>query len=147
MRERFAATFARLQEQARASGREMVQSEVMSNTGRALEASEYAREQGEHEQFHEVVFRKLFGEGQDIGNWEVLRAAAIEVGLDAEEMQQRVDTGMYRLAVQEQTRRAQSLGLSGVPTFVFDDTYAVVGAQPFAAFEQVMAHLGQAPRS
>ena len=91
-------------------------------------------------------FARSIGEGQDIGRWDVLRAAAVEAGLDAEEMQRHVEAGTYRATVDAQIGEAQALGLTGVPTFIFDDRYAIVGAQPFSVFAGVMDRLGQAPR-
>ena len=38
-----------------------------------------------------------------------------------------------------------AIGVSGIPTFILNDRYAVVGAQTYEAFEQVMAKL-EVPR-
>lgn len=141
LRARMAGTNERLKEMARAAGLEMVTPEVIPNSRRALEASEYAREQGQHEKFHRVVFRKFYGEGQDIGRWDVLRAAAEEVGLDAEAMQRETEAGKYRAAVDEQVAEAYALGVTGVPTYILDDRYAIVGAQPYEVFQQAVARL------
>ncbi len=119
----------------------MVHPEWIPNSRRALEASEYAREESLHETFHQAVFRRFYGEGQDIGSWSVLRAAAEEVGLDPEEMQSRTEQGEFSPIVTESVQRAQALGITGVPTYVFNDRYAIVGAQPFEAFERLMARL------
>ena len=86
IRARFAGANERLKQMAHAAGLEMVQPDVIPNSRRALEATEYAREQGKHEQFHRAVFNKFYGEGQDINQWSVLRAAAEEAGLDPDEM-------------------------------------------------------------
>jgi len=40
--------------------------------------------------------------------------------------------------VQASVAAAQRLGVTAVPTFVFDDRYAVQGAQPSATFLQVL---------
>ena len=52
----------------------------------ALEATEYARKQGKLHSFHRAVFHKLYGEGQDIGSWELLSSIARDVGLDPDAM-------------------------------------------------------------
>jgi predicted DsbA family dithiol-disulfide isomerase len=36
---------------------------------------------------------------------------------------------------------AQELGISGVPTYILDDKDAIVGAQPYEAFQRVLARL------
>ncbi len=119
----------------------MVAPEVISNSRLALEASEYARERGRHEAFHEAVFRKFYGEGQDIGRWDVLRAAAVAVRLDPEGMQRETAAGRYRAAVDAQSAEAHAMGITGVPTFIFDGRYVVVGAQPYEAFRGVMGRI------
>jgi predicted DsbA family dithiol-disulfide isomerase len=141
IRARRASTGERLKQMAEAAGMEMVFAEHIPSSRRALEASEYARQRGRHEEFHKVVFRKFFGEGQDISKWEVLRAAAEEVGLEPDEMRRETETGKYRAVVEAQAAEAYELGISGVPTYILNDRYAIVGAQPYEAFKEAMAQL------
>jgi predicted DsbA family dithiol-disulfide isomerase len=65
------------------------------------------------------------------------------VGLDADEMQRLTDEGHYREAVDAGIAEAVALGVSGVPTYILDDRYAIVGAQPHDAFRQVLDRLEQ----
>lgn len=138
---RFDAMSRRLKQMAGEVGLDMVTIEIIPNSRRALEAAEYARQQDQHEVFHQSVFCLLFAEGQDISRWEVLRAAAEEAGLDPEAMQQATETGQYQVAVNAQINEARALGITGVPTYIFNDRYAIVGAQPYEAFREVMARL------
>lgn len=131
----------RVQEMAQEVGMPMVMPDLIPNSRRALEAAEYARAQRAHEPFHAVVFRQLYAEGQDIGQWEVLRAAAAAVGLDPDAMQRETEARNYRAAVDRQIAEARALGITGVPTYIFEDQYAVVGAQPYEVFQQAMARL------
>lgn len=134
----------RLRQMARESGREIVlDREWLVNSRRALEAAEYAREQGKHEQFHEVVFRKFYGEGQDMSRWEVLRDGAAEVGLDPDAMQEAVASGRYSKVVDNHIREAHSMGISGVPAYVLGEKYLIMGAQPYGVFQQAMERLLQ----
>jgi predicted DsbA family dithiol-disulfide isomerase len=141
LRARLVGMSERLLEMAQEVGMPMVMPDRIPNSRRALEAAEYARAQGLHEAFHAVVFRQLYAEGQDIGRWEVLRAAAVEVGMDADAMQRETEAGNYRAAVDRQIAEARALGITGVPAYIFDDQYAVVGAQPYEVFQQAMARL------
>lgn len=141
LRARYADTSERLKQRARAAGMEMVTSDHIPNSRRALEASEYAREQGRHEAFHQVVFRRFYGDGQDIGQWDVLRAAAQEVGLIPADMQRETESGKYSAEVDEHFAQAHGLGITGIPTYILDDKYAIVGAQPYEVFQQAMARL------
>jgi predicted DsbA family dithiol-disulfide isomerase len=137
----FGGMLEHLKQMARQAGLVMVTPEVIPNSRQALEASEYARAHGRHEAFHTVVFHKLYGEGQDIGRWGVLRAAAEEVGLDPDDMQRETQAGRFRAAVDRQIAEARALGITGVPTYIFDDRLVVVGAQPYEVFRQAMAQL------
>jgi predicted DsbA family dithiol-disulfide isomerase len=104
----------------------------------ALEATEYAREHGKLLPFHRAVFHKLYGEGQDIGSWEVLSDIAKNVGLDADDMMRDVTSGAYSSAIETQTSKAQSLGLDGVPAYILNNRHAVVGAQPYEVFQRLL---------
>lgn len=129
------------------AGLPMVFHDRMINTRRALEASEYARDRGLHEEFHKVVFRKFYGEGLDIYDWSVLADAAVEAGLDAAEMKARTDSGMYGMIVSATIEAAVMKGIRGVPAYVFENKYLVSGAQPYEVFRRVMQELGAEPKS
>lgn len=68
-------------------------------------------------------------------------AAAEEVGLDPDEMQQKTDSGVYKTAVDEKFNTARMMGITGVPAYILGDKYAIVGAQPYEVFQQTMARL------
>ncbi len=127
-------------------GLPMVLADRMVNSRRALEASEYAREQGRHEPFHRAVFRKFYGQGEDMYDWAVLSAAAEEVGLDPEEMQARTERGDFRVVVDRAITGAYRLGITGVPAYIFDNKYLIRGVQPYPVFRQTMLELGAASR-
>ena len=138
---RAAGSENRLLEIAQANGMEYIPLDRLHNTRRAHEATEFARENGGANAFHRVVFSLVYAQGQDISTWEVLRAAAQEVGLDADKMQSDVDGGKYTETVAHQVREAYQIGVTGVPTYVINDRYAVVGAQPYEVFKQLIDRL------
>ncbi len=131
----------RLQSMAQMHGMEFKSPGRIYNTRIAHEATEYAREHGKALEFHHIVFRKVYGEGLDISKWEILRSAAEEAGLDADDMQAVVDGGKYTAEVAAQVRQAQEIGVTGVPTYVINDRYAIVGAQPYQAFKNALAQI------
>jgi len=146
----------RLRQIAESNGMEFVSTKRIYNTRLAHEATEYAREhgnparsnspiqrdeRGKGNEFHKVLFRKVYAEGQDPSQWDVLRSAAEEVGLDADEMQREVEDEKYLATVVDQVRWAYQIGVTGVPTYVINDRYAVVGAQPYEAFKGVLAQI------
>jgi predicted DsbA family dithiol-disulfide isomerase len=137
----------RLQSMAKMHGMEFKSTERIYNTRIAHEATEYAREYGMGNEFHRVVFHQVYADGLDISKWEVLRSAAEEVGLDADDMQSVVDGGKYTADVAAQVRHAQEIGVTGVPTYVINDRYAVVGAQPYEVFKRALGKILKAKDS
>lgn len=137
----------RLLNMATDAGLPMVMRERMANSRRALEASEYAREMGKHDSFHKIMFRKYYGEGQDMYDWDVIRAAAKEADLDPDEMQTRTERGDYTDTVTETIQHAGALGIRGVPAYIIDEKYLISGAQPYDVFDRVMReHVGVEPK-
>ena len=131
----------RLQTLATLYGMKFESTKRIYNTRLAHEAAEYAREHGKGNEFHKVVFRKVYADGQDISQWGVLRSAAKEAGLNADEMQSDVEGGRYTANVAEQVRWAFQIGVNGVPTYVINDRYALIGAQPYEAFKDALAQI------
>jgi predicted DsbA family dithiol-disulfide isomerase len=128
----------RLRSIATSYGMEFRSVERIYNTRLAHEATEYAREHGKVEEFHKVVFRMVYAEGKDPSQWDVLRSAAQEVGLNGEAMQKAVESETYKANVEEQVRWAYQIGVTGVPTYVINDRYAIVGAQPYEVFKNAL---------
>jgi predicted DsbA family dithiol-disulfide isomerase len=71
----------------------------------------------------------------------VLRSAAEEVGLNAAEMQREVENEKYKSRVEDEVRRAYQIGVTGVPTYVINDRYAIVGAQPYDVFQKALEQI------
>jgi len=117
------------------------------STRRAHESTEHARVQGKLEPFHRALLRRYWEAGEDISDWKVLRAAAGEAGLDPDVLQTAVEAGTYTDRVEQLTAEASAQGVTGIPTFVVAGKYAVVGAQEYPVFKQLMAKLGVAPRA
>jgi predicted DsbA family dithiol-disulfide isomerase len=135
-------TRRRLEKMADSGDMELVFSGRIAHSRRALEATEYAGEQGRGDEFHRAVFQKLYGEGQDIGSWEILRAAARDAGLDADAMEEAVAGGRFSQALDIKLAQAAELGIKAVPTFIINDDYRIVGAQPYEVFQEAIARLG-----
>jgi len=131
----------RLRQIAESYGMEFVSTKRIYNTRRAHEATEYARVHDKGNEFHKVVFRKVYAEGQDPSQWDVLRSAAEEVGLDADEMQREVENEKYMAAVVDKVRWAYQIGVTGVPTYVINNRYAIVGAQPYEVFKSALEQI------
>ncbi len=102
---------------------------------------EVAGRQGLGEEMAGRLFRAYFTEGRDVADPGVLAELAAEAGV--------TDTGRGPRRAREQLARARSLGISGVPLFLFEGKYAVSGAQPVdtfaAAIDEVAERTGQTP--
>lgn len=131
----------RLHQIAGSYGMKFVSAQRLYNTRLAHEATEFARERGRGNEFHRIVFRKVYAEGEDPARWETLRAAAEEAGLDAESMQREVEAGKYTESVAAQVQNAYQIGVQSVPTYVINDRYAIVGAQPYEVFARTLEKL------
>ncbi len=142
---RAAGSEERLTRLAASFGMKFVSTKRIYNTRLAHEATEYARDHGKAIEFHKMVFRKVYVEGLDISRWDVLRSAALEAGLDADDMQREVVAGKYTTNVEEQVQQAYRMGVSGVPTYVINNRYAVVGAQPYEVFKRALEQVFKRP--
>ena len=71
-----------------------------------------------------------FRDGGDLTDVNVLVQAAADVGLDADDVRKRLATDEDVARVSAQAQEASDKGISGVPTFVFAQKYAISGAQP-----------------
>jgi len=131
----------RLRSMANVYGMDFKSTERIYNTRLAHEATEYARENGNGLEFHKIVFRLVYAEGKDISQWDVLRSAAQEAGLDGEAMQIDVESGKYTEFVSQQVQEAYQIGVSGVPTYVINNRYAIVGAQSYEAFQNALEQI------
>ena len=91
----------------------------------------------------EELFRRYFLEGQDISDLEVLTEAAVEACLDRNVITAYLQSTDDHQLIVAADQHARSLGVSGVPFFVFDNKYAVSGAQPPELFLQVIDRIEQ----
>jgi len=100
------------------------------NTFAAHQMIELAQERGAGNAVVEALFRAYFEDALDIGDYEVLKSIAQACGLDAGSLEARWadEAAAARLAQVEEGMK--SLGISGVPTFVFDRRSGISGAHP-----------------
>lgn len=89
------------------------------------------------------LFQLYFEEGANIGDATVLIEAARESGMDAAVVETLLPTQADRDAVANEIATASRMGISGVPCFLLENKYAVMGAQDTAtladAIRQVAA--------
>ena len=113
------------------------------NTADAHRVIRWAAEDGLEEPMVERLFRAYFSEGEDIGDHDVLAALAEEVGLDGRDIADRLATDMDRDLIAAEVEQAQKIGVTGVPCFILDQRYAVMGAQAPEALAQAIRHVAE----
>ena len=117
---------------------------LLSNSRLSLEAGEYARDHGRFDEYHEEIFRAYFTAVKDIGRMDVILDAARSAGLDAEALQAALKKGLYRDRLQAAQQESERYGVTGVPAFIIEDQYKIVGAQPLEVFRETLHGLKKA---
>lgn len=113
--------------------------DVVSNTRAALRLTELARARGRHADTHDRLMRAYWDEGLDIGDLDVLRQLASELGL--EDPEDAIGGDLYGDRVEAFTAQAHAIGINAIPAFLLDRRLIVVGAQPDDVFERAFAQL------
>ncbi len=90
----------------------------------------WAEAEGNAAEMKQRLMELYFRDGGDLTDREVLVQAAADCGLDADEVRARLATDEDTALVSGQAQEASDKGISGVPTYVFAQKYAVSGAQP-----------------
>ncbi len=103
-----------------------------ANAEAAAEAANCAGDQGAYWEYHD----KLFGAESGLGT-SAFNQYANELGLDAEKFSTCLESGLFKDEVKADYEYASNLGISSTPTF-FINGIAVVGAQPFSVFQQII---------
>lgn len=89
------------------------------------------------EAFDTAVFDALWVDGRDIGSTDVLVEIAEDVGVDGDELRNVLSDSAYRDQLHEQFADARQLGITGVPSFVYDE-YIARGAVPPEHLERLV---------
>lgn len=111
---------------------------VVANSFNAHRLIQLAKTKGLGNEAEEQLFKAHFTEGKNIDNGEVLTQTGIAIGLDEKEVQAMLSSDAFAGAVKQDEQEAHAIGVRGVPFFVFNDRYAVSGAQPPDTFLQAL---------
>lgn len=115
--------------------------EVVPNSRKALEVTEFARDSGLHEAVHTRLMDAYWSEAADIGDETTLLDLAEEAGLDRDEAVATLADGRYRSRIAASTQEANAAGINAIPAFVLDNRLLLVGAYPHDVFERAFAQL------
>ncbi|MCH8559038.1 MAG: DsbA family oxidoreductase [Balneolia bacterium] len=101
-----------------------------ANSFKAHRLLHHARKAGVQNEFKELLFKAHFTEGKNVDSDDILTELATEAGMEEKEIKNILSSGRYASDVKKDVARAVETGVRGVPYFVFNDHYAVAGAQP-----------------
>lgn len=116
--------------------------ERLINSRPALQAAEFARQQGRFDAMHHELFKAYWDEGRDVSDIAVLREVALRAGVDVAGMEAAVAAERFGDYLDARRAEAEELMINGIPAHVIADRYLVMGAQPYDLFERVMAKAG-----
>jgi predicted DsbA family dithiol-disulfide isomerase len=111
---------------------------VPVNTFNAHRFAHLATAHGRQDAAEERLFAAYFTEGRNINDPDTLAQLGAEIGLDPEAVRQMLASDAYAQEVRVDEYHARQIGVRGVPYFVFEDKYAVSGAQPAELFQEVL---------
>jgi predicted DsbA family dithiol-disulfide isomerase len=122
---------------ARDAGIDMKRPPLIPNTHKAHETTQFAREHGRVWEIERALFHAYFEEERNIGDIDVLCDVGAGVGLDVAELRRALEDGRYAGTVEQELAWARAAGVTGVPTVIYNEQFAVVGAQDEAVFRDV----------
>jgi predicted DsbA family dithiol-disulfide isomerase len=138
--ERVAEAQAELERQGEASGIgfrfDLI--ERVPNTRRSHLLMAHAARLGRQTVVMDRVMRAYFEEGRDIGDIEVLVRLGVEAGLREHETRAALILRAGQDGVIAAERHAAVLGITGIPTFIFDGQYTISGAQDVGTLAGVL---------
>lgn len=112
---------------------------IYANTLDAHRVFQFAKEKQLANDYFNRLYRAHFIEGENLEDHSTLVRLGQELGLERDDLEEILNNpSMYQEAVQNNISLASSIGVQGVPFFIFDEKYAVSGAQPVELFEEVI---------
>jgi predicted DsbA family dithiol-disulfide isomerase len=103
----------------------------------------YAGRFGKQSAIKDRIMQGYFEEGVNIGDVEELVRLGSEAGLSETESRHALILRAGQDGVVAAERHATVLGITGVPSFIFDGQYTISGAQEVAIFAQVLDQVAQ----
>lgn len=103
--------------------------EMRPNTIDSHRLIRWASSVGVQDAVVEALFKAYFEQGRDIGDAAVLTSVAADCGMDAELVEELLASEADRELVLREAGLAGQMGVQGVPAFVLEGKYVLVGAQ------------------
>ncbi|TYP77212.1 DsbA family oxidoreductase [Aquimarina intermedia] len=113
----------------------------MVNTRDAHVLLDFAKEKGKQTELKMRLVTAFFSERKDVSDREILMQEVKAIGLNPTEALAKLDNDDARYEVQAKESYWQNLGVSSVPTMVFNGKSAVTGAQTVDVYKQILTEL------
>jgi protein disulfide-isomerase len=140
---RFDQVRTHLEAIAKEVGLSMHQRDVIINSRRALGSAEFAREHGKYDEMHHALFKAHWEGTGRLEDVDDLVRIGVGVGLDGVELRKAIEEDRYAAVIDDNRQQAEAVGINAIPAHIFGRRYLVMGAQPDAAFRQVLERLRQ----
>jgi predicted DsbA family dithiol-disulfide isomerase len=127
----------RLRQVAAAEGLPLAARTRTYNSRRAQELGKWAEAQGKGDDYRRAVYHAFFVKGRNIALVSELAKIAGEVGLSADEAQAVLAAKSYGAAVDADWQRSVDLGVTAVPTHLYDGK-RLVGFSPYDDFVRLI---------
>jgi predicted DsbA family dithiol-disulfide isomerase len=114
---------------------------IVANTLKAHQLIQLAKSQSLGDAAEEALFKAYFIEGKDLNDENELCRIAEGIGISGHEISSVLKTQAYVDEIKREQFEAQQLLVRGVPFFLFNDQYAISGAQPVETFESVIQQI------
>jgi predicted DsbA family dithiol-disulfide isomerase len=89
----------------------------------------WSHSMGVQDQVVELLFRRYFMDGADIGQIATLKEIGAEAGMDPELVEELLNSDADRELVEREDSLARKIGINGVPTYLVGGKVLVTGAQ------------------
>lgn len=116
------------------------------NTMDAHRLIRWAQGQGKGEDAAEAVFKAYFEDRRDIGAAAELVSIAEAIGLDSDVVRDLLATNRDTAELEREERFYRSLGVAGVPCFIFNGAFAVSGAEAPEVLADVIVKASKLPQ-
>lgn len=117
---------------------------LRANTSRAHRLIELCQTTAlDHTKLKEQLMIAYFCNGKDISNIDVLTNIGINFGINKTAVVQMFKSDLSVELLNSNLERAHELGITAVPTYVFDEQWSVPGAQDSEMFERIIRRLAE----
>jgi predicted DsbA family dithiol-disulfide isomerase len=99
------------------------------NTMDAHRLLRWAKIEGKQPEIAEALFMAYWSEGRDVGDHQVLAEIAAAHAMSRANVLKALASDQDKAEILAETAQAQKMGVTGVPTYIINRKYGVVGAQ------------------